>query len=279
MVVINGVNCLELVAGLEESIPAEHGPVADNGYLCDWALRYQLANGMLGLTSSSSVGGGVTFTHPYPYPESSNLWVHSVSIKGVGVPFQGPAQLAFPFAIVTAHFEVPQFGINPDPENSIDPDEPFIYATQEIDYSLDSINIPGSLTQSAFGDDLNSDWNVQLPRANISIQLHRVPYLPAQQILASLQNPLNGTTFLGMAPRHVMFNGAKTHRTTNSDGTYTQDVGYSFSYRPIVGFDETVNPDPKKVPPLFVQVFTKTVPPMPVIGTSDLNLVFPTGYF
>ncbi len=50
MIVINGVNCQEIVADFSEEYDILKGPSAKKGFICLWADRFTVANGLLGLT-------------------------------------------------------------------------------------------------------------------------------------------------------------------------------------------------------------------------------------
>jgi hypothetical protein len=273
-VIIGGVACEELVDGLEEGV-REGGPYAVKKYLCDWGSRYQLANAFLGLVNGS--GGktpSVTFQKPQQYPESRNMWAREIAIKGVGQPTQGPLQLQFPKAIITVNYGVPQFGYLQYPDQNLDPSKPYIYATQEIHFSREMVAIDNSSCTLANGHSLNTTipYSFPLPVANLTIQLHKVPYLPWAQIWDSMQNPLNDSTFLGVDRGYLMFNGADTHEEASTDGTYVQELTLNFSARGILAWDEMFDPDGVSGPQIVYYNGSG------IIGTSDLSLLIPTAY-
>ena len=94
--VINGIYCDELVNGYTESADIMGGYSARKGYICDWNSRFVVVHGILGLSSTVSIGGNITLNTPMPYPEliaesqsalASN-YARSVEMYGVGPPFQ-----------------------------------------------------------------------------------------------------------------------------------------------------------------------------------------------
>lgn len=242
--VINGVPCNEIVADFAEGI-GDQGPFARKSYLCDWDKRYTLANGLLGLVTLTG-GSSFRFRFPTAYPESANMYAREVDIRGVGLPTQGPKQLQWTYAIVAVNFGVPRYGINPgdDPfgQNSIDPDMPLLYATQEIDFAVEWITLKEGGLKLANGNPAPGDAGIQVPRADMNVTLHKFPLMPAGLILNTLQNPLNNARFLNCDAGFCRFNGGKTNRTVAADGAFTQDINYSFSYRPIAPWDQVFDP-------------------------------------
>lgn len=273
-VVIGGVVCQEIVEGLEEGIH-DQGPVAQKKYLCDWGSRYALANAMLGLVhGQGGTNPSITFQVPQQYPQSLNMWAREISIKGVGQPTQGPVQLQFPKAIVTVNYAVPQFGYLSNPDQSLDPSNPYIWATQEIDFARQSLTIERSSLQLANGHKFatTQPYSLPLPTVIMSITLHKVPYLPAAQIITAIQKPLNNATYLGIGAGYLMFNGGKSHMEASTDGTYTQELTLNFAYRPLLRWDEVYDPDGVSGP---VQVQYNGAA---ILLRSDLSTLVPSAY-
>ena len=272
-VTIGGVACEEVVDGFEEGIH-EGGPVATKKYLCAWASRYTVANTFLGLvTYSGGAGGPINLTRPLSYPESANMWAREVTIAGRGKPTQGSSQIQFDKALITVNYGVPQFSFTSNPDQSLDPTSPFVYATQDIDFGREMITIEKSALTLANGNKLKDvPYAFPLPNAVLTIQLHRVPYLPALAILTALQRPLNQSTFLGVAPGYLMFNGCKTHEEASSDGTLTRSITYIFAYRPILRWDEVFDPNGTSGPQ---QVRYNGAA---ILLRSDLSTLIPSAY-
>jgi hypothetical protein len=241
-VTIGGVSCEEIVEGLEEGID-DRGPRAVKKYLCAWSGRYAVANTFLGLVSNTGGASGTTsLTAPLRYPESPNLWAREILIEGKGKPTQGMSHLQFPQAIVTVNYGVGNFSANPN--MGLDPSQPYVYATQDIDFAREMVTVEKSALTLANGHKLKDvPYAFSLAQAVMTITLQRVPYLPAAQIVTALQRPLNVATFLGVAPGYLMFNGAKSHEEASSDGTLTRAITYVFAYRPILRWDEAFDPD------------------------------------
>ena len=271
-VVIGGVTCQEIVADFSEGI-REGGPVAQKKYLCAWSDRYALANAMLGLTSGTS-SGSVSHTNPQQYPESRNMWAREIAIKGVGKPTQGTNQIQFVQAIVTVNYGVPQFGYLSYPQMSFDPGQPYVYATQEVHFERQMVTIEGSAVKLANGHQFNSPqpYAVPIPVAKLTISLQKVPYLPWPAIWAAMASPLNTATFLGVGAGYLMLEGADTHEEAATDGTYIQNVTYSFAARQILRWDEVFDPDGSSG---AQQVRYNG---SAILGRSDLSTLIPSAY-
>jgi hypothetical protein len=243
-ITINGVSCEEVVDGFEEGVHSE-GPVAQKKFLCAWSSRYALANGLLGfVTRQPGQTASVQITGPMAWPESPNMLAREISIEGVGQPTQGASQIQFPQAIVTANYGVPTWQALPYPDMAIDPTTPFVYATQDIDFGSEMVQIEKSSVALANGHKLaDTPYAFPLPHAILSITLQRVPFLPAQAIITGMQRPLNNATFLGVSAGYLMLKGVKNHGEASTDGTFTQSLSYVFAYRPILRWDEVLDPD------------------------------------
>lgn len=271
-VTIGGVVCNELTEGFSEGI-REGGPYATKKYLCDWSDRYALANAMLGLTTGTS-SSSVSHTNPQTYPESRNMWAREIAIKGVGKPTQGTYQIQWTKAIVAVNYGVPQFGYLTYPEMSLDPGNPYVYATQEVHFERQMVTIEGSAVKLANGHQFNTPqpYAVPIPVARLTIQLQRVPYLPWLAIWTAMANPLNNATFLGVPAGYLMLEGADTHEEAATDGTYIQAVTYSFAARQKLRFDEVYDPDGTSGPQQVRYNGSA------ILGRSDLTALIPSAY-
>jgi hypothetical protein len=272
-IMIGGIACEEIVDGLEEGID-ERGPRAVKKYLCAWSGRYTVANTFLGLVShTGGAGGPIQLTAPLTYPESANMYAREIAIEGRGKPTQGTSQLQFPQAVVTVNYGVPQVSFHANPDQSLDPAAPYVYATQDIDFGREMVTIEKSAVKLANNNKLKDvPYAFPIAQAVMTIQLHRVPYLPAVQIIAALQRPLNNATFLGVTPGYLMFNGARSHEEASSDGRLTRSITYVFAYRPILRWDEVFDPDGVSGPQ---QVRYNGAA---VLLRSDLSLLIPAAY-
>lgn len=229
-ITINGVSCQEIVRDYSESADLR-GLGSRKGFLCNWTDRFTVARGLLGLVSTSGVGGSITLTAPLRHPELYNCYCTGVEFEPVGVPSQGTYQLAFTNCIVWAIYGSMNFTWgSPDPYQNIDPTRPFIYAEQELDIGTSVVTIPGSKLKFSGGGAMDQDYGLPIAIVDMKITLHRVPYLPAQAII-SKAGAINNATYLGVAAGYLLFNAASNRMVSMSDGTNTQSITYSFSYR------------------------------------------------
>jgi hypothetical protein len=239
-IVIGGVECLEVSEGLQEGIH-DQGPEASKKYLCLWANRYALANAFLGLvTHTGGQSGSVNYTPPLTYPESANMYARGINIEGRGKPTQGAKQLQYPYAVITVDYGVPTWQGSATPDMSIDPNTPFVYATQRISFGRELLTIPNSALWQANGARLSEmPYSAPHPYAVFNIVLQRVPFLPAPAILTAMRRPLNETTFLGVDPGYLRFDGCENEGQAASDGTFVQSLSYTFTARLLLRWDET----------------------------------------
>ncbi len=272
-ITINGIVCQELVEAFGESFDLTQGPTARKGFLCAWNDRYTVANGLLGLSNTTHVGGLITLLTPAQYPQRTTMYAHTIEVRGVGTPTQGSAQIQWTNAILTVGYQCLPWSFAGLDYMQLDPTHPYIYAEQNFSFSTEFITVPGKQVKYATsGKTLDQDWGFMSPKLDMSITLKYVPYLPAQQILNALQAPVNSTTYLGCAAGFLLFNGAENHQTRMTDGTFTQDVTYSFSYRPIAPWDYSYDGTNNR----WDQVVA--LDGSNVLNRSDLSLIIPGDY-
>lgn len=275
-ITIGSVSVEEMRDGFEEGVDGQ-GVHASKKFLCAWSGRFAVARGLLGFTSGTGSGGPVVTTPPMAYPEIPNLYAREITIEGAGKCTQGSLQLQFEKAIVTAKYGTSSgWSPLPDPNQSIDPGSPYTYATQEMDFGRESITVSKSAVFLANGHRLkDQNYAVPLPHAILTISLQRVPYLPAQSILVAMGKPINSVKFLGVQPGYLMFDGAKTHREDNSDGTYGQNLTLVFRVRPVLRWDEVYDPDGSGGPQ---QVRYGSSSGPAILLRTDLSTLIPSAY-
>lgn len=240
MAVIGGINCLELMDGFSEGISVGQGggPRATKAYLCQWPYRFTVANAMLGF--GGYTGGTVTLPQPLVYPESSNMWVRDIAIKGLGAYTQGPKQGQFDYAAITASFGYAPFNFlsstDPGGINSLDPAAPYVYASQSLSSSADVITTKPGDTQLAGGIKWGQPFGRPLGVIRMHLVLHSLPYLVPSTIRAK-GGQLNSSTIWSCAARFLKLDGFDTQRTYNSDGMISQDTSITASYRPEAAWD------------------------------------------
>lgn len=282
-VTIAGIFCNELVSDYEESYDIMGGPSARKKYICGWQNRFTVAHGLLGLSSAPLPGGLITLKVPFPFPELAaestsslaSMYAKTVTIRGVGSPFQGPNNIAFTSAIVEVifgNFPWTFSGIDP---NQLDASHPYIFAEQHIDFSNEFITVDkassGAFVNLGAGlKPLNQDWGFFSPLADMTITLKNVPYLLAPQTLNALQNPINSAPYLGCAPGFLLFGGGQDHRTKNPDGTQTSEFTLNFKFRPIAQWDQIFTSSG------WVQVVDSSG--AAIIKRSDLSQIIPGAY-
>ncbi len=282
-VTINGVLCNEEVNGNSEQFDIVQGPQASKVYLCDWNQRWSVVVGVLGFNSAVNIGGGVSLRLPMRYPDfqqtAVSLYAATVSVEGVGSPYQNTYSVGYTAARIVVNFRSFPWSFQAlsqnDYNNQIDPAHPYVYAEQSLSFTAESIKVAG--TQVKFqtsGTKLGSDnpWTFISPIVNMAISLKYVPFIPAAEIVTATAAPINSATFLGVSAGKLILRGAETHQARMSDGSLTQSIDYVFSYRPIAPWDYTydgVNSRWDKVVALSGA---------DIIPRSDLSGVIPAGF-
>ncbi len=246
-VTINGVLCNEEVNGNSESFDIISGPQATKVYLCDWNQRWQVVIGLLGFNHTVSVGGVITLQVPMRYPDfqqtSASLYAATCSVEGIGQPYQNTYSVGYTAARISVNFRSFPWSFEGlsanDFNNQIDQTHPYVYAEQNLSFTSEQITIPGTQVKFASGGKLGADnnWGFISPIVNMVIALKYVPYIPAAAIVLATAAPVNSTTYLGVSAGHLNFVGADTHQSRMSDGTLSQEVSYTFQYRPIAPWD------------------------------------------
>lgn len=272
--VINGVTVEEIIRDFGEDFDLQGGPRAAKGFLCDWADRYRVVIGLVGLSNPVNVGGVITINAPLQYPEISTIYCHSVRIEPKGPPIRGPAQLAFSHCIVWAEYRAMPWSWAGVDYQQIDPATPLLYAKQNLSMTIQFYEIPGRALYYKTGKvPTGQSRSFPCPIINMRITLIRVPYFPAQgAIQAATQGPLNQGIFLGCPDGTVMFNGLENDQTWDSEGNFNQDLTYSFSYRPVAPWDYGFNPTSR----IWDQVVDSGN--NPIMKRTDLRVLFP-GYY
>lgn len=273
-VTINGIQCFELVAQYREGFELGQGQSGNKAYLCNWSDRFTVAQGLLGLSSTVSVGGVITLNTPLAHPQMANCYAHSIDITGMGPPIQGSGNIAFATAVVAVNYTNLPWTFSGFDYMQLNPATPYVYAKQNMDMSIQYVSVPGRMLKfSGSGKPIGQAFAFPVPIIQMSITLIRVPYLPSQQaLLAATNGPLNSASFLGCAARFVMFNGMRNEQTRATDGTFTQDITYSFSYRPVAQWDRAYDASV----PGWAQVVDTSGNPM--MGATDLNGLIPSIY-
>ncbi len=285
-VTINGIVCQELVDGYTENYDIVGGPACRKGYLCNWSDRFTVIHGILGLSSTSSLGGLITLKVPLAYPElaaeSTNAlasqYARSCEVYGVGPPVQGASNISFTKARIYVTFGPYPWSFTGLDYFQLDPLHPYIWIEQHIDFSAEFITVPGSsvyvnpggggrIALDAAGQ---SDWGFFSPLMDMTLTLKNIPYLPTAAILGAMQAPINSTNYLQCNPGFLMFKGGADDRTAASDGTLTASTTYGFSYRPVATWDSVY------VRGAWLQVTDNAG--AAVIPRSDLSTIIPAAY-
>lgn len=241
-ITLGGISVLPLTDGFEEGCTAQ-GPYAVVPYLMAWNDRWKFLQFLAGTTSTTGPDGPWIRPTPYRYPVDlggASIYANDAKMKGVGNIVSGPGEVVeWEGCIVTATFGPMNYTVNfqlDDPLflNSLsqDPDEnqSLQYATQELDFGSEWINIPNSSAGFSDGVKIDTPMSRRLTVVKMDITWHRYPLMPMDKI-ATYADSVNDAKFLGRERGTVMLNGVKTVREQASDGTITQKVRMSLKWR------------------------------------------------
>lgn len=282
-ITINGVVCQEIVADYEESAEWSSGPSGTKSFLCSWADRYTVANGLLGLSTTVSVGGVITLNLPMQHPQIPTIFVQGITIKPAGPFFQGTGpQFAFPQAVITAHYARVPWNFSGIDYQQINPATPFIYAKQNIRFENQTITVQGKdawwkTAESGKNVTTGQSYGFPICVVQLEITLIHIPYLPAQAIFTAANAPLNSVEWLNCAPGTLFFRGAENEQVFDAAGNANANLRLAFSYRPIAPWDQDWHGSPLS-PPQWDTVVTTSGGSTPFIARSDLSVLIPSYY-
>ncbi len=269
---INGITCEEIVANYSEAADIGTGVTSRKGFLCDWADRFTVARGLLGLTTGAVKRGPVTVNIGASHPELNYCFVRSVEFEPKGRPTQGAKQLAFDKCIVWANFG-PGRNVQWGAVGFGDGTHGFIFAEQKIAVSSEYVTIPGRRMKFYTSNEkVPTEFGFRLAIAELEITLHNLPYMPDYAVFESA-GKINNAPFLGVDTGKLMFAGITTQESANTDGTYTLEATYAFTAR-TQRWDYAFDGLTGKWD-LVVSVGSPYVSP---IKQADFSTLFPVGY-
>lgn len=273
MATIGGIHVEELVKpGVTENAGLRETTRATKAYLVpNWFDRYAVANAILGF--SSYTGHTVGLNRPLPYPDSPGIYALTVAIRGVGTPSQGPRQIAWTSAIIEVNFGVGSFDVSLNNDNSFDPAQPYVYASQTLDFGVNMIDAPGTSLVLTDGTAIPGYFALQVNTVVFNLTLHRIPFMPPQTQRV-LVGDINSDPFWGCEEGHLKLDGMRTDRQFNTDGTVLQDVSMTFTYRNVAPWDFILHPDGVTG---WIGVNYKH-DGQSILTSSDFNELIPTAY-
>ena len=209
-------------------------------YLIDaYANSDAMVNALLG--QRTATGLVITSFSPHQHPLSPNLYCKSADvIDGLG----GPAlnSLGYPGynggALIRCEYRPLMFDVVSQPQNSFDQSgtEPVLWATQELDFGSETYTINRATytytsgPAGVSGKPSQVPVKIRIPLTTMILTYERTPYL-IMTLVRSLRFRVNTSTFLGAAAGLVLFEGPRTNRQFNSDGSACQETQLIFQER------------------------------------------------
>lgn len=205
----------------------------------DWSQSDSIANQIMGYSvrSGQTNASGVSINVlAMNHPLSNNLYAVKCDIEGVGSPTLNPYNgLPWYNAGFLAHVEfrpwVAPGQLSEAFNQAIDPTTPILWCVQSLDFHTESFDVSSnSFVYSS--DNVTVATTIPL-KVNVTVMTltwPRLPYIPMYWI-KTLKDSVNKYTFLGCDPGTVLFNGGRTTRQWNTDGSVVQSVEMVFQHR------------------------------------------------
>jgi hypothetical protein len=203
-----------------------------------------------------NTGPGTPWIRPnrYRYPDTmfaSNIFAKGFTIKPIGDWVKDPitrkpvTPIAYTQAIVVVEFGMLDW-MGFDPNNSFSPNpqenEALQYATQEIDFDIESMDLPNKFLRFASDNKkIDSPMQTQVSIIKMKLTWHKLPYFPVT-LLKDYVGTLNNATWLGNSRGLVLFEGANTTREMDSEGNIVQKMAMTFKIKPI-DWNMRIRPD------------------------------------
>ena len=209
-------------------------------YLIDsYADTDAMVNALLG--QRTSTGLVITSISPHQHPLSPNLFCKSADVlEGLGAPALNA--LGYPGyqggALIRCEYRPLTWDVVSQPQNSFDPsgETPVTWATQELDFGSETYTVGRATYKYQAGPaGVNGQASqvpvkIVVPVTTMVLTYERTPYMP-MTLVRSLRFRVNTTTFLGRSAGLVRFDGCRTTRQFNSDGTICQKTQFIFQER------------------------------------------------
>lgn len=257
MVIVNGVAAKEMWDSFRKG-RSDTGPTVTLKYLIEAqalqgsppgtaalgpeVLGDLFVDGVMGgvnITGKVGTAGAWIYTPRMVCPTNTRLYATEAWADYLGENGRGGGNPQFHACVVTVTYGVLSWdqlqsddpnGYNSFP-NDDNPGQPYISATQEMDFADEFIPIPGG-SMAFVSDKKPLDAPAGKWVANCTIRFGRknVPYLPFTQMLPLL-NKINQQTFFGQGRGQVRFHALRTMRHYMSDGERVQDLDLIFMWR------------------------------------------------
>jgi len=220
------------------------GVEATASYRIRWADAFDFYNDVMGLRTSSTIGGAIVSSAPWGWPADPRLYAIDCSIEPLsisGSPSAGPKQGLyagefFEFARADVVFGVGQAGDSgtdgdPIKPMQFDPENPITWCYQDTDHRSESIQTPDG---TFLWEDDNKPLPFRVQRKNSVIEMvlkfPRVPYLPFD-LIDSHNDCVNAYPVLKCPVGTLLFLGAQTQSEITAMGGRSKGVTMRFAKR------------------------------------------------
>jgi hypothetical protein len=193
----------------------------------DWTDRETFSIALLGGYTTN--GEQTIYYDQKQFPGFTGIICRSVNIEGFGVmSADANGDPAYQYAKVSATYES-----NAQNRNNGGTQQELIIATEEMDISYDTLDVPIAAmrfasTQRELAEPLLVAKRVPMIRHTITEEKSPTD---RKEAIKSLAGKVNGTIFLGVEPGYLLYEGSRTRRTITADGSQPYQIIHSFIER------------------------------------------------
>jgi hypothetical protein len=198
---------------------------------CKWADRIALTQKLR--APSATIGSVVVFSAGASYPAYPQLFCDTVETTGVvgggGLTTDDVGMVAYKYAQLTATYKTLEFGGTA----SYDPN------SVGVDFSSQIIHVPQSTSWLKYSDGgmeslpPEDSPPIIIPTATLTVPLRNLAKLPVTAIIAATEAPVNTISVFGSSIGKVFFDGGRSIRRVNVDGSTNWDLDLRFQLRTI----------------------------------------------
>jgi hypothetical protein len=230
----------------------EGGPFVIAQAVVAWPVRFDFVNGVrstVTITPGTPTTAGVTWNHPWQYPDSPNLYCMDCRLlRTAGTPREassGGFQVVGPdgtsataMATYGLTFRIPPFDIlGIDTLNSFNQTGPLPFMSMRRETGTEIEKVPGWTINfiTPISEDETTpdkDFNLHMPTTRLVFTRHQLPYMPSI-VMDDFVGCVNAAPFYGYDIGQVRYDGITSSREVDWGGGNTvQEIEVTFTRKP-----------------------------------------------